>query len=94
MARKIVIVGGVGGGATVAAQLRRQDKDAEILLIDKGEHIAFSNCGMPYYIGGAVKNGIICSLTQRSFSQNTMCISKQTQQLQQLTGHKTGNLPA
>ncbi len=69
MARKIVIVGGVGGGATVAAQLRRQDKDAEILLIDKGEHIAFSNCGMPYYIGGAVKNGIICSLTQRSFSQ-------------------------
>ncbi|MFD1039984.1 CoA-disulfide reductase [Virgibacillus byunsanensis] len=54
MTRKIVIVGGVGGGATVAAQLRRQDKDSEIIIFDKGSHIAFSNCGMPYYIGGVV----------------------------------------
>ena len=53
---KIVIVGGVGGGATVAAQIRRNDKESEIILFDKGSHISFSNCGMPYYIGGAVEN--------------------------------------
>ncbi|WP_404451409.1 CoA-disulfide reductase [Virgibacillus necropolis] len=55
MENKIVIVGGVGGGATVSAQIRRMDPESEIILFDKGEHIAFSNCGMPYYIGGIVK---------------------------------------
>ncbi|ASN06923.1 CoA-disulfide reductase [Virgibacillus necropolis] len=54
MGNKIVIVGGVGGGATVAAQIRRMDSESELILFDKGEHIAFSNCGMPYYIGGIV----------------------------------------
>ncbi|WP_164670066.1 CoA-disulfide reductase [Virgibacillus doumboii] len=54
MSKKIVIVGGVGGGATVAAQIRRLDKEAEVILFDKGNYIAFSNCGMPYYIGGVV----------------------------------------
>lgn len=56
MENKTVIVGGVGGGATVAAQIRRMDPDSEIVLFDKGKHIAFSNCGMPYYIGGVVQN--------------------------------------
>ncbi|WP_121615718.1 CoA-disulfide reductase [Virgibacillus halodenitrificans] len=56
MTRKIVIIGGVGGGATVAAQLRREDAESEIIVLDKGSHIAFSNCGMPYHIGGLVKN--------------------------------------
>ncbi|GAB3042783.1 CoA-disulfide reductase [Virgibacillus ainsalahensis] len=55
MAQKILIVGGVGGGATVAAQIRRNDKKSEITIFDKGEHISFSNCGMPYYIGGIVE---------------------------------------
>ncbi|MFZ3580006.1 CoA-disulfide reductase [Virgibacillus sp. DJP39] len=54
MPNKILIVGGVGGGATVAAQIRRSDRDATIIIFDKGEHIAFSNCGMPYYIGDVV----------------------------------------
>lgn len=54
MSKKIVIIGGVGGGATVAAQIRRLDDKAEIILIDKDNYIAFSNCGMPYYIGGVV----------------------------------------
>lgn len=56
MGNKIVIVGGVGGGATVAAQIRRTNPEAEIILFDKGEYIAFSNCGMPYYIGGIVND--------------------------------------
>jgi len=49
--KRIIIVGGVGGGATVAAQIRRQDQDSKILLFDRGDHIAFSNCGLPYYLG-------------------------------------------
>lgn len=56
MAKKIVIVGGVGGGATVAAQIRRMDKESEIILFEKGNYIAFSNCGMPYYIGGIIND--------------------------------------
>ncbi len=54
MQEKIVIVGAVGGGATVAAQIRRQDNASEVILLDKGEHISFSNCGMPYYLGETV----------------------------------------
>ncbi|GGK07549.1 NADH dehydrogenase [Lentibacillus kapialis] len=56
MANKIIIVGGVAGGANVAAQIRRNDKKSDITLFDKGEHVAFSTCGMPYYIGGVVEN--------------------------------------
>ncbi|WP_099157642.1 CoA-disulfide reductase [Virgibacillus ndiopensis] len=55
MAKKVIIVGGVGGGSTVASQIRRLDQDSEIILFDKGAHIAFSNCGMPYFIGETVK---------------------------------------
>ncbi|TFJ91915.1 CoA-disulfide reductase [Lentibacillus salicampi] len=54
MTEKIIIVGGVAGGANVAAQIRRNDSEADITLFDKGEQIAFSTCGMPYYIGGVV----------------------------------------
>ena len=56
MKQKIIIVGGVAGGATVAAQIRRQDKHSDIIIFDRGDHIAFSNCGLPYYIGEIVKN--------------------------------------
>ncbi|WP_121640427.1 CoA-disulfide reductase [Virgibacillus sp. Bac330] len=56
MAQKILIVGGVGGGATVAAQIRRNNQDAVIMLFEKGEYVAFSNCGMPYYLGGTVQD--------------------------------------
>ncbi|WP_249872614.1 CoA-disulfide reductase [Oceanobacillus saliphilus] len=55
MPQKIIIVGGVGGGATVAAQIRRTDKDSEILLFEKCGYISFANCGMPYHIGGTVE---------------------------------------
>jgi NADPH-dependent 2,4-dienoyl-CoA reductase/sulfur reductase-like enzyme/rhodanese-related sulfurtransferase len=51
---KIVIVGGVAGGATTAARLRRMDEQAEILLFERGEHISYANCGLPYYIGNVI----------------------------------------
>ena len=51
---KILIVGGVAGGASVAARLRRMDEQAEIILFERGEYISYANCGLPYYIGGTI----------------------------------------
>lgn len=51
---KILIVGGVAGGASAAARLRRLDEQAEIIMLERGEYISFANCGLPYYIGGAI----------------------------------------
>ena len=51
---KYVIIGGVAGGATAAARLRRVDEMAEILLLEKGPYISYANCGLPYYIGGVI----------------------------------------
>ncbi|HBG48888.1 MAG TPA: hypothetical protein DDW90_05190, partial [Cyanobacteria bacterium UBA9971] len=48
---KVVIVGGVAGGASAAARLRRLDENAEIIIFEKGKHISFANCGIPYYCG-------------------------------------------
>ncbi len=56
MSKKIVIVGGVAGGSTAAARLRRLDETAEIVMFDKGEYISYANCGLPYYIGGTIED--------------------------------------
>ncbi|HOM42607.1 MAG TPA: FAD-dependent oxidoreductase [Bacillota bacterium] len=55
MSKKVLIVGGVAGGASAAARLRRMDEKAEIIMFEKGMYISFANCGLPYYIGGAIK---------------------------------------
>lgn len=52
--KKILIVGGVAGGATVAARLRRLDETANIIMFERGEYISFANCGLPYYIGQVI----------------------------------------
>ena len=52
---KHVIIGGVAGGATAAARIRRVDEFAEIVLLEKGKYISYANCGLPYYIGGTIK---------------------------------------
>jgi len=51
---KVVIVGGVAGGASAAARLRRLDEQAEIVLLERGEYISYANCGLPYYIGNVI----------------------------------------
>ncbi|MGI6037312.1 MAG: FAD-dependent oxidoreductase [Limnochordia bacterium] len=51
---KVVIVGGVAGGASTAARLRRLDEHAEIIMLERGEYISFANCGLPYHIGGII----------------------------------------
>ena len=53
---KVIIVGGVAGGASAAARLRRLDEDSEIIMFERGEYISFANCGLPYYIGGDIKD--------------------------------------
>lgn len=55
MKKKIIIIGGVAGGATAATRLRRLSEEDEIILFEKGEYISFANCGLPYHVGGVIK---------------------------------------
>ena len=55
MAKRIIVVGGVAGGASFAARMRRLDEDAEIVMFERGQYISFANCGLPYHIGGEIK---------------------------------------
>jgi len=52
---KVVIVGGVAGGASCAARLRRLDESAEIIMVEKGPYVSYANCGLPYYVGGVIE---------------------------------------
>ncbi|MGH7296800.1 MAG: FAD-dependent oxidoreductase [Polyangiaceae bacterium] len=56
MARRVLIVGGVAGGASAAARLRRLDESAEIVLFDRGPYVSFANCGLPYYVGNVISD--------------------------------------
>ena len=53
---KVVIVGGVAGGATAAARIRRLDEEAEIVVFERTGYISYANCGLPYYIGGTIED--------------------------------------
>ena len=56
MSKRVLIVGGVAGGASCAARLRRLDEDAEIILFERGEYISYANCGLPYHVGDVIKS--------------------------------------
>lgn len=67
---KIVVIGGVAGGASATARLRRLDENAEIIMLERGEYISFANCGLPYYIGGDISNKSALTLqTPKSFNK-------------------------
>lgn len=53
---KVVIVGGVAGGATAAARIRRLDEQAEVIVFERSGYISYANCGLPYYIGGVIED--------------------------------------
>lgn len=53
---KVVVVGGLAGGASAAARIRRLDEHAQIVMLERGDHVSFSNCSLPYYLSGAVKS--------------------------------------
>lgn len=77
---KICIVGGVAGGASAAARLRRLDETAEIILFEKGEYISYANCGLPYYIGGTIKNQENLIVTKPELLRDRFQIDVRTQQ--------------
>lgn len=56
MSKKVLIIGGVAGGASAAARLRRMDENAQIIVFERGEYISFANCGLPYYIGDVIND--------------------------------------
>jgi NADPH-dependent 2,4-dienoyl-CoA reductase/sulfur reductase-like enzyme/rhodanese-related sulfurtransferase len=56
MKKRFLVVGGVAGGASVAARLRRLDEHSEIIMFEKGPHVSYSNCSLPYYLSGIVEN--------------------------------------
>ena len=65
---KTIIIGGVAGGATAAARLRRLDEKADIIILERGEYVSFANCGLPYYIGGVITDrGDLTLQTPQSF---------------------------
>ena len=65
---KVVIVGGVAGGATAAARIRRLDEQAEIVVFERSGYISYANCGLPYYIGGVIEDpGDLTLQTPESF---------------------------
>lgn len=68
--KKIVVVGGVAGGASAAARLRRLDEDAQIIMLERGEHVSFSNCCLPYYLGGSVERSeSLVMMTPQAFRE-------------------------
>lgn len=66
--KKVVIIGGVAGGASAAARLRRLDENAHIVVVERGPYISFANCGLPYYLGGTIQDRAALTLqTPESF---------------------------
>jgi NADPH-dependent 2,4-dienoyl-CoA reductase/sulfur reductase-like enzyme/rhodanese-related sulfurtransferase len=67
---KVIIVGGVAGGASCAARLRRLDEKAEILMVERGPYVSYANCGLPYYIGGIIeKEASLFVATEATFRE-------------------------
>jgi NADPH-dependent 2,4-dienoyl-CoA reductase/sulfur reductase-like enzyme/rhodanese-related sulfurtransferase len=68
---KIVIIGGVAGGASCVARLRRLDEKAEILMVERGSYVSYANCGLPYHIGGVIeKESSLLVSTKATFREN------------------------
>jgi NADPH-dependent 2,4-dienoyl-CoA reductase/sulfur reductase-like enzyme/rhodanese-related sulfurtransferase len=102
MSKKIIIVGGVAGGATAAARVRRLDETANILLLERGEYISFANCGLPYYIGGVIeKRDDLLVTTLEDFTKRyridirnlseAIAIDRENKQVQ-IKNHQTGEI--
>ncbi len=75
---KIIIVGGVAGGASAAARARRLNEEAEIILLERGAHISFANCGLPYHIGGEIEDRDLLLVTTPEAMSRRFCIDVRT----------------
>ena len=76
---KICIVGGVAGGASAATRLRRLSEDVDIVLFEKGDYISYANCGLPYYIGGAIQEKDALLVTKPDLLRNRFRIDVRTE---------------
>jgi NADPH-dependent 2,4-dienoyl-CoA reductase/sulfur reductase-like enzyme/rhodanese-related sulfurtransferase len=75
---KVIIVGGVAGGASCAARLRRLDENAEILMVEKGPYVSYANCGLPYHIGGVIEKESSLLVADESTFRNQFAIDVRT----------------
>ncbi len=67
---KVIIVGGVAGGASCAARLRRLDETAEILMVERGPYVSYANCGLPYHVGGVIaEEASLLVATEQTFRE-------------------------
>jgi NADPH-dependent 2,4-dienoyl-CoA reductase/sulfur reductase-like enzyme/rhodanese-related sulfurtransferase len=99
---KVIIVGGVAGGASCAARLRRLDERAEILMVERGPYVSYANCGLPYHVGGTIEQeSSLLVATEKTFQEQfaidvrTRCevvgISSATKTVE-LKNHVTGEV--
>ncbi len=77
--RRVLIVGGVAGGASCAARLRRLDETVEILMFDRGPYVSFANCGLPYYVGNVISNERKLLVASREMFRERFNIEVQTE---------------
>lgn len=86
---KIVIIGGVAGGASAAARARRVSEDAEIIILERGEFVSFANCGLPYHISGEIDSREALLLqTPESFKKDLTLMCAFSMKLSILTQSK------
>ena len=75
---KVIIVGGVAGGASCAARLRRLDEKAEIIMVERGPYMSYANCGLPYYISGVIEDESDLLVASEEFFRTHFAIDART----------------
>ena len=86
---KVIIVGGVAGGASCAARLRRLDEKAEILMVDRGPYVSYANCGLPYHISGVIpKESSLLVANEKFFRGSSGSTCERTARRSPSTGSK------
>lgn len=76
--KKVLIIGGVAGGASCAARLRRLDETAQIILIERGPYISYANCGLPYHVGGTIASRNALLVTPEAVMRNRFRVDVRT----------------
>ncbi|MFO1425308.1 MAG: FAD-dependent oxidoreductase, partial [Candidatus Competibacteraceae bacterium] len=75
---KVIIIGGVAGGASCAARLRRLDEKAEILMVERGPYVSYANCGLPYHVGGVIEKESSLLVANENTFRNQFAIDVRT----------------
>ena len=75
---KVIIVGGVAGGASCAARLRRLDEKAEILMVERGPYVSYANCGLPYHVGGVIEKEASLLVANEQYFRANLAIDART----------------